>query len=69
MLLSARNQFRGTVTSIEKGTVTTLVTVSLDGGHELTSSITKRAADELGLTEGMPVTAAVKSSEVILAVE
>lgn len=69
MRLSARNQLRGTVASIEKGAVTTVVKVNLDGGQQITSSITKDAADELSLSEGTPVTVVIKSSEVMLAVE
>src|SRR5215471_17552049 len=69
MHLSARNKYSGTVSSIEKGEVTTLVTVHLDGGQEMTALITKDAVGELSLTEGKHVTAAVKASEVMLAVE
>jgi TOBE domain len=36
---------------------------------EITSSITKEAAEDLGLAEGSKVTALIKSTEVALAVE
>jgi molybdopterin-binding protein len=45
------------------------VKIQLDGGAQITSSITKEAADDLGLTEGTKVTALIKSTEVALAVE
>jgi len=44
-------------------------TVELAGGDIITASITKEAADELGLAAGSPVTAVVKASDVIVAVE
>jgi molybdopterin-binding protein len=67
--LSTRNQLTGTITAIDPGSVMTVVKIALDGGQEVTSSITKDAAEDLGLTVGMPVTTLIKSTEVMLAVE
>jgi molybdopterin-binding protein len=69
MRLSARNQLTGTIASIEVGAVTSIVHVDLDGGQQITASITKEAVEELGLTVGSPVTAVIKSSEVMIGVE
>jgi molybdate transport system regulatory protein len=69
MRLSARNQLAGTVAAIDAGAVTTTVKVRLEGGATMTSSITKEAADELGLREGMPVTVVVKASDVMIGVD
>jgi molybdate transport system regulatory protein len=69
MKLSARNQLTGTVTHVDVGAVTTTVKVELAGGDVMTSSITKEAADELGLKVGSSVTVIVKASDVLLAVE
>jgi molybdopterin-binding protein len=69
MRLSARNQLTGTVANVEVGAVMTIVTVDLDGGQQVTSSVTKQAVEELGLKPGSPVTAVIKSTEVMLAVE
>ena len=69
MRLSARNQLSGTVASIEVGAVMTIVKVDLPGGQQITSSITRDAAEDLGLAVGSPVTAVVKSTEVMLGVE
>ena len=69
MKLSTRNQLPGTVTSITSGEAMSVVKIQLDGGAELTSSITREAAEELGLTEGSKVIALVKSTEVALATE
>jgi molybdate transport system regulatory protein len=69
MRLSTRNQLTGTVATIKPGAVMTVVTVDLDGGQHVTSSITKDAAEELGIKVGMPITVLVKATEVMLGVE
>lgn len=69
MRLSARNQLTGTVAAIEVGAVMTIVKVDLDGGQQMTSSVTKHAVEELGLEVGSPVIAVIKSTEVMLGVE
>ncbi|GAA4986790.1 TOBE domain-containing protein [Actinopolymorpha pittospori] len=69
MRLSTRNQLTGKVASIEVGAVMTVVKVDLDGGQQVTASITKDAAEELELAVGTPVTALIKSTEVMLGVE
>jgi molybdopterin-binding protein len=67
--LSTRNQLAGTVTSVTTGEAMAVVKIRLDGGPDITSSITKEAAEDLGLAEGSKVTALIKSTEVALAVE
>ncbi len=69
MRLSIRNQLPGKVASITPGSVMTIVKVTLDGGQSITSSITKEAAEELGLKVGSRVTVLVKSTEVMLGVD
>lgn len=69
MKLSTRNQLPGTVTAITTGEAMAVVKIQLDGGAEITSSITKEAAEDLGLAEGSKVIALVKSTEVALATE
>ena len=44
--LSARNQLKGTVTAIEKGTVSAKVKIDMGGGVFVTSSITTKSVDE-----------------------
>ena len=68
MKLSARNQLRGTVTSITQGEAIANVVVDV-AGQRLVSSITVEAVRELGLAEGSEVTAIVKASDVLLAVD
>lgn len=70
MRLSTRNQLSGVIVSVTPGSVMATVKVRLDGGDQIvTSSITKEAAEEMGLAAGQPVTALIKSTEVMLGVE
>jgi len=69
MRLSARNQLNGTVAAIEDGAVMTIVKVDLGGGQSVTASVTKESVADLGLAVGSPVTAVIKSTEVMLGVE
>ncbi|MBV9594975.1 MAG: TOBE domain-containing protein [Actinobacteria bacterium] len=69
MRLSTRNQLTGTVADITIGSVMAIVKVDLDGGQQVTASITKDAVEELQLSVGQKVTALVKSTEVMLGVE
>ncbi|WP_201776552.1 TOBE domain-containing protein [Allosalinactinospora lopnorensis] len=65
--MSARNQIRGTVTSVTAGESAT--TVKLDAeGIALVASITTEAARDLNLRQGSEVTAIIKASDVILAI-
>ncbi|MFF0014750.1 molybdopterin-binding protein [Streptomyces sp. NPDC005374] len=67
MTLSIRNQLPGTVTTITPGEAMATVKVRLTGGQDLTAAITLESVGELGLTQGSPVRALVKSTEVSLA--
>lgn len=66
MPLSARNQIKGTVTRVTQGDA--IANVEIDAnGQRLVASITREAAQELGLSEGTEVTAVIKASDIILA--
>jgi len=66
--LSARNQLEGTVTAVNEGAA--IANVELDvAGQRLVASITVEAARALGLREGARVTALIKASDVMLAVD
>lgn len=70
MRLSTRNQLTGTITEVNLGTVMAIVKIRLDGGEQIvTSSITKDAVAELGLTVGQPATVLIKSTEVAIGVD
>jgi molybdopterin-binding protein len=68
MKLSARNQIPARITRINQGEA--IANVEMDaGGVRLVASVTVEAVRELGLAEGSQVTAVVKASDVILAVD
>jgi len=68
MRLSARNQLSATIQGVTRGEA--IANVVLDcNGQRLVASITKEAADELGLAEGRQVTVIVKASDVMIAVD
>ncbi len=67
-VLSARNQFAGTVSRVERGAVSSLVVLTLPGGANLTASVTNDAVDALSLTVGQAATAVFKAYAVMLAV-
>ena len=70
MRLSIRNQLTGVITEVNLGAVMATVKVRLDASDQvITSSITKDAAEDLGLAPGMPATVFVKSTEVAIGVE
>jgi molybdopterin-binding protein len=66
MELSARNQFKGKVVSINKGGVVAEVTVDIGNGQEIVSVITNGSVERLKLQVGSEVTAVIKATEVIL---
>lgn len=67
--LSASNQLEGTVSRIERGAVSTLVSLTLPGGAVLTASITNEALEALALRVGQPATAVFKASAVMVATQ
>jgi molybdopterin-binding protein len=66
MELSARNQLRGSVRSVNLGTVMAEVVVDV-GGQEVVAAITRSSAERLGLGEGSAVTVVIKATDVMLA--
>lgn len=69
MKISARNQLKGTIQSIEIGAVMATVIVKLDDSEQLvTSVITIGSVNELGLKVGDKVAAIIKSTEVMIGV-
>jgi len=69
MKLSARNQLPGKVKAVNEGVVTAEVVITLDGGGELISVITKKSVENLGIAVGKKVYAVVKSTEVMVATD
>jgi len=66
---SARNQIAGEVTSREDGAVSSEIALAIGGGKTLTAMITLESAAALEIDVGDRVTALIKASHLILAVE
>jgi molybdate transport system regulatory protein len=66
MKLSARNQLKGKIISVEKGVITAKVKVEIKVPATVTAVITKEAVEDLGLKVGDEVTAIIKSTEIII---
>jgi molybdopterin-binding protein len=63
--LSARNRFPGVVTSVQQDGVMALVEIEA-GPHRITAAVTRDAVEELGLAAGVPATAMVKATSVMV---
>ena len=66
MKLSARNQLKGKVVSIEKGAVNGIVGIELKGGDVITSTISLNSINELGLEVGKEAYAVIKATSVMV---
>jgi molybdopterin-binding protein len=64
-MLSARNQFKGTVKSVKLGNVMAEVVVAV-GDLEVVSAITRGSVDQMGIKIGDEVVAVIKSTEVMI---
>ena len=67
MRLSARNQIKGRVTSVQRGQTTGHVRIDIGNGVIMTASITNEAIDELAIQPGDEVIAVIKASDVMVA--
>ncbi|HLN33495.1 MAG TPA: TOBE domain-containing protein [Gemmataceae bacterium] len=64
-MLSARNQFKGTIKSVKLGNVMAEVIVAV-GDLEFVSAITRTSAERLNLKAGDAVAAVIKSTEILI---
>ena len=62
---SARNRFSGIVRSVQADGVMALVEIEA-GPHLVTAAITRDSVEELGLAPGVPATATVKATSVMV---
>jgi molybdopterin-binding protein len=69
MTLSARNQISGTIASVTRGPVSSMVKIDIGGGKGITASVTTEAIDQLHLVVGSEVKAIFKASSVMIATE
>ena len=63
--LSARNRFPGVVRSVEADGVMALVEIEA-GPHRITAAVTRDAVEDLALAPGVPATATVKATSVMV---
>ena len=66
MELSARNQLRGVIKTVQLGDIMAEVVVDV-GGQEVVAAITRSSVERLALQTGDPVTVVIKSTEVLIA--
>jgi len=64
--ISARNRFHGTVTDVKTDGLMAQVEIVVNEPSRLVAVVTRDAVEELGLKPGMPTTAIVKSTNVII---
>jgi molybdopterin-binding protein len=64
--LSARNRFHGIVTDVKTDGLMAQVEMVVNEPVRLVALVTRDAVEELGLKEGMPATAIVKSTNVMI---
>jgi molybdopterin-binding protein len=67
MELSARNQLEGRVLRVKLGNVMAEVVITLKGGEEVVSVITRGSAEALDLKEGAAVKVIIKATSVMVA--
>ncbi len=66
MKISARNQFKGTIVSIERGAVNAIVVIDIGGGNQVSATISIRSVDELKLAVGGSAYAIIKATSVMV---
>lgn len=69
MKLSARNNFKGKVVDLKKGSVNTEVVIELPSKEKIVAMITNGAAENLGLAVGKEAYAVIKASSVIVGID
>ena len=69
MKLSARNQLKGKVVSIEKGAVNAIVGIEIAGGDIVTATISIGSVERLGLAVGKEAYAVIKATSVMVGVD
>lgn len=69
MKLSARNCMKGTIKSIDTGAVNVEVVIEISPGTEVTSILTKKSCERLGLKVGSTAYAVIKASNVMVATD
>ena len=69
MKISARNQLKGKVVSIETGSVNATIHLDIGGGNVISSTISIESVKELDLAVGKEAYAIIKATSVMVGVE
>ena len=69
MKISARNQFKGKVVSIQKGSVNAIVEIDIGGENVIASTISLESLQALQLEVGKEAYAIIKATSVMVGVE
>ena len=69
MKLSARNQLKGKIISIEEGAVNAIVEIEIAGGDVVTATISMGSVERLGLKVGKEAYAIIKATSVMVGVD
>ncbi|MBR3746473.1 MAG: TOBE domain-containing protein [Selenomonadaceae bacterium] len=69
MKLSARNQLKGEVVSIEEGAVNAIVGIKIKGGDIITATISLASVRNLKLEVGKEAYAVIKATSVMVGVD
>ena len=69
MKLSARNQFKGTIPSIDEGAVNGIVRIDIGGGNVVSATISMASIRELGLKVGGEAYAVIKATSVMVGID
>ncbi len=66
MIISARNQIKGKIESIQEGAVNAVVVLKTSGSEVISATISMSAVKELELAQGREAIAVIKSTEVMI---
>ena len=69
MKLSARNQLKGEIVSIEEGAVNAIVGIKIKGGDIITATISLASVRNLGLEVGKEAYAVIKATSVMVGID
>jgi molybdopterin-binding protein len=69
MKISARNQFKGRILSIDRGAVNAIVVIDIGGGNHVSATISLKAVDELKLEVGKTAYAIIKATSIMVGID
>ena len=69
MKISARNQLKGTVVSIQEGAVNAIVGIKIASGDVVTATVSMNAVKDLDLKVGKEAYAIIKATSVMIGIQ